>query len=386
MSSAGGRTLIRGFGGIFGMNSDHSRAAERPGDPRGTPDAREAGSPTASKRGPTRFPRRTYPFRVLGMGLAGLAVAFALHEIGAPRLTWAFLFCSAVLWPHLAYWIAVRSPDPYHAEIRNLLIDSVIAGAWMPMIHFNLLPSTLIVTVTTVDRISTGIRNLWSRSMSALGLGGLASALVTGLHFEPTTSMQVLVACLPLLLIHTIAVSLGSNRLIRRVWAQNLELDRLRRIDTLTGLSRRGDWEERAEELLETRNPHGRRACLLLIDIDDFKQVNDHYGHAAGDAVLRAVAVKLASELRSRDEAGRLGGDEFVVLLLDATAEGGHAIAGRLCAAVEGLRLREYPEVRATISVGLAEIGAAPGSLREWLAEADRALYRAKAAGRNRVV
>lgn len=336
-----------------------------------------------SRREQLRLPRRTYPLRILGMGLGGVPMATVLHELNAPLPVWVALVCTALLWPHLAYWIAVRSADPYRAETRNLLIDSAIAGAWVPLMHFNLLPSTLIITLTTVDKISTGIRNLWLRSMPGLLLAVGAATVLTGAAFQPSTSTPVLLACLPLLLIHTIAVSLGSYRLIRTVSTQNLELDRLRRTDTLTGLSGRGDWEEQAERLLQARILNGDAACLLLIDIDSFKQVNDRYGHAAGDEVLRAVANRLRTVLRPNDRAGRLGGDEFVVLLPDTAATEASLVAERLRSAVEQLRLREYPEVHTTISIGLAAARNAPVALREWLNDADGALYRAKGAGRN---
>lgn len=339
-----------------------------------------------SRREQLRLPRRTYPLRILGMGLGGVAMATVLYELKAPLPAWALLVCTTVVWPHLAYWIALRSADPYRAETRNLLIDSAIAGAWVPLMHFNLLPSTLIVTLTTVDKISTGMRRLWLHSMPGLLLAGVAMAVLTGASFAPATSMPVLLACLPLLLIHTIAVSLGSYRLIRKVSAQNLELDRLRRIDTLTGLSSRGDWEEQAERLLRDRASSNDPACLLLIDIDEFKQVNDQYGHAAGDAVLRAVAGKLRAILRPRDRAGRIGGDEFVVMLPGTDATEASLVAERLRGAVEQLRLRDYPDVHTTISVGLAPARPTPAMLREWLSDADDALYRAKDAGRNRVM
>lgn len=319
------------------------------------------------------------------MALGGLAMAAVLYELNAPVLLWGCLVGSALLWPHLAYQMAVRSADPYRAEIRNLLIDSAIAGAWVPLMQFNLLPSTLIITLTTVDKISTGIHRLWLRSMPGLLLAVLATAVMTGFAFRPATSMPVLLACLPVLLIHTIAVSLRSYRLIRRVYAQNLELDRLRRIDTLTGLSGRGDWEEEAQRLLQERTPDRPTACLLLIDIDDFKQVNDKYGHAAGDDVLRAVADMLRRTLRPQDRAGRLGGDEFVVLLPGTTTTDAGVVAERVRSEMERLLLREYPDVRTTISIGLATTRAS-ADLRESLKDADAALYRAKDQGRNRVM
>ncbi|WP_345776313.1 diguanylate cyclase [Luteimonas salinisoli] len=329
--------------------------------------------------------RRIYPFRVAGMALGGVPMATVLYLQGAPAGTWLFLVSTALLWPQLAWLAASRSADPYRAETRNLLVDSALAGCWVPLMHFNLLPSTLILTLTTVDKISTGIRGLWLRSLPGMLLAMAATTLVTGGAFDPDTPMPVIIACLPVLLIHTISVSLGSYRLIRKVGLQNRELDRLHRTDTLTGLSGRSDWEQHAQRLLQGRAAGDDPACLLLIDIDDFKRVNDHHGHAAGDEVLRAIAATMSALLRPGDRAGRIGGDELVVLLPATPEAQGAAIAERLRGAVEALRLDEYPDLRPTISVGLARSSAGASSLRDWFNAADRALYRAKDAGRNRV-
>lgn len=329
--------------------------------------------------------RRIYPFRVLGMGLGGLAAAAVLQQLKAPPAAWAFLAFSSVLWPHLAYWLAKCSADADRAEARNLLIDSAIAGALVPLMHFNLLPSTLIITLSTVDKISTGIQGLWLRSIPGLLLAGAATTVFTGGAFAPTTTMAVLVACLPLLLIHTIAVSLSSNKLIRKVISQNADLDRIRRIDTLTGLSRREDWEEEAETLLSGRLETAEQACILLIDVDHFKQINDLHGHGAGDETLRLVADQFRKALRPRDRVGRIGGDEFAVLLPSTSEQEAEQVAERFRIAVETLQLDEYPDLQPTISIGVAAVPAVQADLRAWLNCADNALYRAKNLGRNRV-
>lgn len=343
---------------------------------------------TDAKRGRPRLfrmTRRIYPFRVIGMGLGGFAAAAVLYQIKAPVSSWIFVAFSALVWPHLAYWIALRSVDPYRAEIRNLLIDSAIAGALVPLMHFNLLPSTLLITLTTVDKISTGIRALWLRSMPGLLLAMLIATVFTRGAFDPATNMPVLLACLPVLLIHTIAVSLGSYRLIRTVSLQNQELDRLRRVDTLTGLSRRDDWEEKAEQVLHDCGERSRAACMFLIDVDRFKQINDQHGHNAGDETLRAVADQLREILHPSDSVGRHGGDEFVVALPGTPIKDARAIAEQLRKAVEEVRLLSYPAVRATISIGIAVPPVAPATLHGWLKAADNALYHAKHQGRNRV-
>src|SRR5690606_34299143 len=100
----------------------------------------------------------------------------------------------ALGWPALAHAIARRSRDPYRAELRNLLVDSAIAGAWVPLLHFNLLPSVLLLTLTTVDKISSGVPRLWLRSLPGMGLALLASGLATGFAWAPSTSIAVMLA------------------------------------------------------------------------------------------------------------------------------------------------------------------------------------------------
>lgn len=334
---------------------------------------------------PLRVSRLIYPYRVVGMALGGLAASVVLYELDAPWSVWCFVVLGCLLWPHLAYWHAIRNADPVRAEKRNLLIDSAIAGAMVPMMHFNVLPSTLFVTLTTVDKLSSGFRRLWLHSVPALILGGVASAMLFGTGFSPLTSMSVLLACMPMLLIHMIAVSVGRYQLIRKVVEQNRELDRLRRIDTLTGLSRRGHWEEQAQQVLASQRT-GRQDCILLIDVDRFKQINDKHGHGAGDATLRELAERMRRVMRPNDHVGRRGGDEFAVLLPETTREEALAIAERLRCEVEQIRLPDYPGVIPTVSIGLALAPAAPTHLDSWLERADNALYRAKHRGRNAVV
>ncbi|QOY63749.1 diguanylate cyclase [Lysobacter sp. H21R4] len=341
-----------------------------------------------SRRGPgdrLSASRMIYPFRVVGMGLGGLPVATVLHELQASWLAWASVALGCLVWPHAAYLLAAGSADPIRAEKRNLLVDSAIAGALVPMVHFNVLPSTLLITLTTVDKLSTGFRRLWLHSLPALILGGAASAALLGTGFSPLTSMPVMLACLPMLLIHMIAVSIGRYRLIRKVTEQNRELDRLRRIDTLTGLSRRGAWEEQAQQVLASRRA-GRQDCMLLIDVDRFKLINDRHGHGAGDATLRELAEQMRRVMRPQDHLGRRGGDEFAILLPDTTREQALAIAERLRCQVERIRLADYPDVCPTVSIGMAVVPAAPAHLGHWLERADSALYRAKNAGRNAVM
>jgi diguanylate cyclase len=328
--------------------------------------------------------KRVYRFRALGMGLGLLPLVAVLVELRAPWPSWLWAAACCVVWPHLAYRLAARSADPARVEVRNLMVDSLLAGTLVPVMHFNLLPSAVLLTVVTADKINTGVRGLWVRSLPAMLAGLLVSGALTGFRADAATSMQVLLTSLPLLVIHTLAVSASGYRLIRRVQKQNARLDDLRRHDSLTGLESRGHWQEQVVALLERHARDGQPASMLLVDVDLFKQINDHHGHATGDDVLRGIAGVIAGAVPEGSHAGRVGGDEFAVAVPVSTLEA-HRIAERIRAGVATLDFPRQRPLQCSVSIGIAEPPASDSDLRNWMEAADRALYRAKAGGRNRV-
>lgn len=331
------------------------------------------------------FFRIIYPLRVLGLGLGGLAVGTVFWERHASSAAWGFFLFVCYLWPHLAYLISKYSSNRYRTEVFNLVLDTFFFGALLPLMHFNLLPSVLVTTLAMMDRIASGIRGLWIISLLGLLAGALLGGLFAGFHWAPESSMQVILACLPLLIVHTLSSSMSSHRLIRKVTRQNQELDALRRIDALTGLYGRGHWEEQAAAALRACHAHGAPACMLMLDIDHFKHINDTHGHDVGDQVIRALAQVVRSNVRATDCAGRYGGDEFTVLLPGMQLEDALQIAQRIRAQVEGLQLRDMPALRFTCSVGVACAEHGHSDLRAWMTAADSALYEVKKTGRNGV-
>lgn len=327
--------------------------------------------------------RRVYRFRTLGMGLGFLPIAAVLLELQAPWPAWTWAACCCLLWPHLAYLAAARSADPFKAELRNLMIDSALAGSLVPVMQFNLLPSVLLMTVTTADKINSGVRGLWRRSLPAMLLALLAAGLSTGFAMRLPTSTPVLLACLPIMVIHTLAVSASGYQLIRKVQKQSLRLDELTRFDALTGLESRGHWQQQVEALL-ARHDAAAPASMLLVDVDLFKDINDGHGHASGDDVLRGIAGVIRAAIPDGSHAGRVGGDEFAIAV-PVALDAARRIGERIRQGVDALEFPRQPPLRCSVSIGIAEPPAGDAGLRGWMEAADQALYRAKAAGRNRV-
>jgi diguanylate cyclase (GGDEF)-like protein len=167
----------------------------------------------------------------------------------------------------------------------------------------------------------------------------------------------------------------------------NRRLSRESRLDPLTGVANRLRLDEDLVELAALHQRHGRAYCLVLCDLDRFKDYNDALGHQAGDVALRHVAALLDGETRAGDRVYRYGGEEFLLVLPDQDAHAGATLAERHRAGLERAGLphpRNPPTEVMTFSAGVA--AAQPGeSAAQVLHRADRALYRAKSSGRNRI-
>jgi diguanylate cyclase (GGDEF)-like protein len=158
------------------------------------------------------------------------------------------------------------------------------------------------------------------------------------------------------------------------------------RSDVLTGVANRRGFDEQLALEHRRSQRDGAPYAVLMIDIDFFKQVNDGYGHAAGDRVLAEVAARLKAAGRTIDTVGRIGGEEFALLLPGADAGGAVALAERIGESIRATPLlAERPELNVTVSIGIACLRAFDFDGATVLARADAALYRAKAGGRDRL-
>jgi diguanylate cyclase (GGDEF)-like protein len=157
-------------------------------------------------------------------------------------------------------------------------------------------------------------------------------------------------------------------------------------VDVLTGLYTRRHILELGGREEERWRRHGGHLSLALIDIDHFKKVNDTYGHASGDEVLKRFAEVCRETFRQIDFIGRFGGEEFLVVLPDTGMDDACAIAERLRLHTESENIvLQKAGIRITASIGVSEMTPADASLEQAVSRADAALYRAKNNGRNRV-
>lgn len=186
-------------------------------------------------------------------------------------------------------------------------------------------------------------------------------------------------------LIARVRVAYRSRQLLDLALRRYSDLEELAYRDDLTELPNRRGATRQLEVLISRARRHGHQLALLLVDADRFKSVNDEHGHAVGDVVLRELAARLRERVRREDVVGRWGGEEFVVALPETTPDGAAAVAEALRAGVSTTPIdADGKALDVTISIGVA---AWTGQeLEDLVSRADRALYAAKAAGRNRVI
>jgi len=158
--------------------------------------------------------------------------------------------------------------------------------------------------------------------------------------------------------------------------------------DVLTGLFNRRAVMESLSHHIDLARRNGLPMCLLMLDVDHFKNVNDTYGHLSGDRVLRQIAKTLIERTRAQDQVVRFGGEEFLVIVPDTDVDGALTLAETLRTSIENVAFvtEEGKAINVTVSIGVSQLRASGSQQPEKLiALADQALYRAKLGGRNRV-
>jgi diguanylate cyclase len=180
-----------------------------------------------------------------------------------------------------------------------------------------------------------------------------------------------------------------TNEAVSRLGMQSLnsQLEKISQVDGLTGLCNRRFWDEQFVMEYKRGMRSESPSTLVMLDIDNFKQVNDTYGHPAGDEVIKKLAEIIKKTTRETDVLGRYGGEEFTMILPDTPVANVEFVAERIRRLVEKCTV-VYDEVsiKFTISVGIAGFKQSYKDSTQWLDLADKALYQAKVLGKNRVI
>ena len=167
----------------------------------------------------------------------------------------------------------------------------------------------------------------------------------------------------------------------------NKKLKELSELDHLTELYNRRFFEESIEKVLEKNKQENKPSSLIMLDIDDFKSINDNYGHKGGDEVLKKLSYKLKTLMRKDDLLARTGGEEFMILLPNTTFDEGQIYAENIRNSIENLQINLYDDlnINITVSIGLTSYDENE-DLSKLLIRVDNNLYEAKTDGKNRVV
>lgn len=347
---------------------------------------------------PELAPLKLWSF-AFGLGAVGTVLFAARGQIAD---FWSIVVANALLAAaYGALWSGARQLDG-----RAVLPGCALAGVvvWLlamlvPEIYNDLGSRTLLKVTTDAGYTVLTAYELWrsrgdglpSRWPAIILLVVHALSLLTRIQLmaewsgspNPSHTGLFVFAILESILV-TIAGAYLLSSLVKEKLAAAYQ--RSASTDPLTGVANRRAFLHQGARLLQRAAVNGRWYCLLLFDIDRFKSINDAYGHAVGDCVLRAFCTVTEAQIRPTDLFGRIGGEEFACLLFDAGPADAARIAERVRLAFEGaVHTSADGNFGATVSIGVAAPASHAVDLHALLLSADRALYRAKRAGRNRV-
>ncbi|WP_347169472.1 diguanylate cyclase [Pseudomonas salmasensis] len=331
------------------------------------------------------FARRIYTPRIIGLGIGSISVIGALYPLSMPGWVWALLLFNGIAWPHVAYLVSTHSPFPYQAEQRNLLYDSVLGGFWAAAAQFSPLTAVTILSMMAMNNVAAGGKRLFLRGLLAQAAGIAVAWGLFGVKFDPRVSLTEVYTCLPMLTLYPMAIGMVCYQLAIKLSEHKRALSALSRVDSLTGLLNHGSWKDLLNLKFHKCQQQQGQATIALIDIDHFKHINDVHGHTVGDAVLRQLSQALREHLREEDLAGRYGGDEFCVILPKMPLHDAAQVMEHLRETFSHYRHAQIPDLRVSLSIGLADFHPSFKDAVMWLDAADRALYTAKNSGRNRV-
>lgn len=255
---------------------------------------------------------------------------------------------------------------------------------WQP-IHDALLPYVSARSPIPPAKLAEARDLMLQRNLKLLELmNSLTSKLEQDSRDRADTLRTTQTVIFLLALLNFVGIVRGFHLLARQATQNSQRFDELARRDPLTGLFNRRQFGEVLEREANTARRHHDGFALLMIDLDNFKPINDLHGHAAGDTVLRTIAARLTSHARTHDTIARIGGDEFVLICPDLCSEQAAAdLCERLLTSINEAIDVSTGSVTVGASIGIAFFPVNGDKVEEVICEADKAMYQAKHTGRN---
>jgi len=292
-----------------------------------------------------------------------------------------------------------RSPEsqriPQRWELRYWITLVLSAGVWgigafVVMPADDLLSQALVMLFTVGMSVAAVSCYSAYRDMTLVSIALVLLPCTVWLLFQPSSTQVGMAISALIFACFVVSATRKLSDALEQAFRLTREMERAHSIsnyaaqtDDLTGLKNRRAFFEGAQELFSQCRRGHRPLCALMLDMDHFKQINDTFGHQAGDRVLQQIGGVITASFRASDLHGRMGGEEFAVLLPDTRPEVAMAIAEQVVQAIASMK--SEPVLRMTASVGIAFTQAYDQDLYHLMNRADEALYRAKALGRNQV-
>lgn len=332
-----------------------------------------------------------YRVRRNSYAYASLFIGWYLWDKGYPGWLWLLMALQLFVYPQMVYRRAMASQDSQKAELQHLIMDIGLWAVWSAALGFPLWISfTLFITAAVNNAFSRGSRGARDALLTYV-LCALVTALVVRPEFFPSEDTLVIGLCVAgvsVYLLNVGNIAFQRTRTLREVREQLKASEAVLRVeavrDPLTGVFNRRFFDETAHREMARSQRDGSTVGLMLLDVDHFKSVNDTYGHAMGDEVLRSLARLIEQSVRVEDVACRIGGEEFALLMPRVPVQVARARAEALRASCEQLVFQTISgPMRISVSIGVACCPQDGALVDVLMARADKALYTAKHSGRN---
>ncbi|PJX56600.1 MULTISPECIES: sensor domain-containing diguanylate cyclase [unclassified Klebsiella] len=329
------------------------------------------------------FIKRVYFLRQVGSLLCFIPIYSVLLEQLHNKITLALLILNALIWPSVAYFASVISKDMLNTEKKNLILDSFWAGIWIGIMQVSPVPSLFIISAQIADRYAAGGMKILKPALLWMMSSFLTVWFINDFKYTTEFSTRTVLFSLPLATCYPIVLSVVSRHLSIKLRKRRELLEKQALMDPGLELPNRRFFEQKMESAFQATRKKRIHSYLVLIDVDNFKNINDSYGHEVGDAVLYRISKILRECTGEKDIPARFGGDELAIIVNNSNNQLVLNMANIIRQRIEKISMSSHKGICCTVSIGIS-CAENKKSIIEWIKATDEMLYKAKRNGKNR--